>query len=240
MVIRVQSVQSAASIFDQLRGGIIVSCQATAENPLRGAETMALMARAAELGGAVGIRVNGLSDTRAVMASTSLPCLALHKVDYDDSDVRITPTLNDTLDLLTTGAPLIALDATDRARPFGESLRDSVAAIHAAGALAFGDCARPEDLEGALAAGCDAIGTTLAGYTSETATTSVEPDFETLAWFTANSSVPVYAEGRFWNPGQIAKALDLGAHCVCVGTAITNPMRITKYMIEQSRLVREQ
>ncbi|MCO5215781.1 MAG: N-acetylmannosamine-6-phosphate 2-epimerase [Thermomicrobiales bacterium] len=228
------------SFFEHLRGRLIVSCQAREGNPLRGPEAMALMARAAEFGGAAAIRVNGPTDTRAVMQATSLPCLALYKVDYEDSDVRITPTLRDTRELLTTGAPMIALDATNRRRPGGESLVDSVAAIHAAGALAFGDCARPDDLEGALAAGCDAVGTTLAGYTAETASDLPEPDFATLAWFTAHSPVPVYAEGRFWHPEQIARAFDLGAHCVCVGTAITNPMEITRYMISQSQKLRAQ
>lgn len=227
-----------SSLFDHLYGHLIVSCQAREGNPLHGPESMALMAQSAEFGGAAAIRVNGPVDTRAVMAATTLPCLALYKVDYDDSDVRITPTLADTQELLITGAPMIALDATDRPRPGGESLTDSVAAIHAAGALAFGDCARPEDLEGALAAGCDAVGTTLAGYTAETASGRPGPDFETLAWFTANSPVPVYAEGRFWHPDQIARAFDLGAHCVCVGTAITNPMEITRYMISQSQKLR--
>lgn len=226
------------SLFEHLRGRLIVSCQAREGNPLEGPEAMALMARAAELGGAAAIRVNGPTDTRAVMEATSLPCLALYKVDYEDSDVRITPTLQDTRELLTTGAAMIALDATNRHRPGGESLVDSVAAIHAAGALAFGDCARPADLEGALAAGCDAVGTTLAGYTAETASDLPGPDFETLAWFTEHSPVPVYAEGRFWHPDQIARAFDLGAHCVCVGTAITNPMEITRYMISQSQKLR--
>jgi N-acylglucosamine-6-phosphate 2-epimerase len=222
------------SLLAQLRHGIIVSCQAPPGNPMRGSDIVARMAIAATHGGACAIRVNGLEDTAAVMAATSLPCLALYKVDYPDSDVRITPTLADTRALVGTGAPMIALDATDRPRPHGELLADSVAEIHAAGALAFGDCARPQDLAGAIAAGCDAIGTTLAGYTAETQTDATTPDLETLAWFVAHSPVPVYAEGRFWHPAQVAEALAIGAHCVVVGTAITNPMKTTAYFIAQA------
>lgn len=222
-------------LLEQLRGGIVVSCQATEENPMHGPDTMARMARAAEIGGAVAIRVNGPVDTPAVMSATSLPALALYKVDYDDSDVRITPTLADTRTLLGTGAPMIALDATNRRRPFGESLVDSVKAIHDAGALAFGDCATREDLEGAIAAGCDAIGTTLSGYTAESATDSTEPDLDLVAYFVTHSPVPVYAEGRYWTPQQAAAALEIGAHCVVVGTAITNPMKTTEYFVQQAR-----
>ena len=234
-----RSSPTGASLFEQLRGKLIVSCQAREDNPLHGAGYMAAMARAAELGGAAAIRVNAPGDTRAVMTAVNLPVLALYKVDYQDSEVRITPTLADTQALLTTGAQMIALDATDRPRPHGELLADSVSAIHTAGSLAFGDCARPEDLAGAIAAGCDAIGTTLAGYTEETLSESTEPDFATLAWFVRHSPVPVYAEGRFWTPEQVARALDMGAHCVCVGTAITNPWKITEYFIRESEKARQ-
>lgn len=224
-------------LLEQLRGGIIVSCQAHEPNPLRGPEMMARMAQAAEMGGAVATRAESPADVRAIMAETSIPCLAIYKVDYPDSDVRITPTLADTKSIIETGASMIALDATNRPRPGGESVADSVAAIHEAGALAFGDCASREDLEGALAAGCDAIGTTLAGYTAETANDIPEPDLDLLAWFVTHSPVPVYAEGRFWNPQQVAAAFEIGAHCVCVGTAITNPMNTTRYFIEEAQRV---
>ena len=130
---------------------------------------------------------------------------------------------------------MIALDATNRPRPGGESLVDSVAAIHEAGLLAFGDCATREDLEGAIAAGCDAIGTTLSGYTAESATGSTEPDLDLVAYYVTHSPVPVYAEGRYWTPQQAAAALELGAHCVVVGTAITNPMKTTEYFVQQAR-----
>lgn len=222
-------------VLEKIRGGIIVSCQATADNPMHGAEIMARLAKAAELGGAVGIRANGLQDVPAVIAMTNLPVLALHKVDYPDSPVRITPTLADTQGLIETGAPMIALDATNRPRPNGESLADSVAAIHAAGLLAFGDCATRDDLEGAIEAGCDAIGTTLSGYTAESATDSADPDLDLVAWFVTHSPVPVYAEGRYWTPQQAAAALEIGAHCVVVGTAITNPMKTTEYFVNQTR-----
>lgn len=226
-------------LLEQLRGGIVVSCQAADENPMRGPEIMARMAKAAEMGGAVGTRVESPADITAVMAATSIPCLGIYKVDYEGFDVRITPTLRDTEMIIETGVKMIALDATNRPRPHGEKLIDSVAAIHAAGALAFGDCATREDLEGALAAGCDAIGTTLSGYTAESHSDSPEPDLDLVAWFATHSPVPVYAEGRYWNPEQVAAALELGAHCVCVGTAITNPMKTTSYFISESTRILE-
>lgn len=227
--------QSLHPLLQQLQGGLVVSCQAQVDNPLHGPETMARMARAAELGGAVGTRVEGSADITAVMQVTSIPCLGIAKVDYPDSEVRITPTLRDTQSIIATGCPMIALDATRRPRPGGERLIESVRAIHDAGLLAFGDCATRDDLDGAIAAGCDAIGTTLSGYTTESASDSTEPDLDLLAWFVTHSPVPVYAEGRYWNPQQVAAALEIGAHCVVVGTAITNPMKATSYFITESQ-----
>lgn len=218
-----------------LSGGIIVSCQASEDNPLFGPESMARMAMAAEKGGAVGLRVNGPEDTRAVIAASSLPVLAIYKVDYPDSDVRITPTVADTLAVVETGAPFIALDGTNRPRPNAERLVDSVRAIHEHGAFAFADLATRDDLAGAIEAGVDAVGTTLSGYTAESTTDSTEPDLDLLTWLVTYSPVPVFAEGRYWTPDQVSAALEIGASFVVVGTAITNPMKITERFVKASR-----
>lgn len=210
-----------------LKGGLVVSCQARPGNPLHGAPTMALMAQAAEIGGARALRVNGAEDVRAVMQATSLPVLGINKVEYEESPVMITPTVRDAEAILATGVPLVALDGTNRLRPHGESLATIITAIHDAGALAFADLATRDDLTGALDARADAVGTTLSGYTRESATDSDEPDFDLLAWLVKYSPVPVFAEGRIWTPEQAAEALRIGASFVVVGTAITNPMAIT-------------
>jgi N-acylglucosamine-6-phosphate 2-epimerase len=188
---------------------------------------MALMAQAAELGGARGLRVNGVDDIQAVMQATSIPVLGINKVEYDDSPVMITPTVRDAEAILVTGVPFVALDGTNRLRPQGESLADVIGTIHQHGALAFADLATRDDLQGAMDAGADAVGTTLSGYTKESATETDDPDFELLAWLVKYSPVPVFAEGRIWTPEQAAEALRIGASFAVVGTAITNPMAIT-------------
>ena len=40
--------------------------------------------------------------------------------------------------------------------------------------------------------------------------------------------LPVVAEGRYRTLPEVARAFALGAHAVCVGTAITNPREITR------------
>lgn len=208
----------------------MVSCQARAGNPLHGPDSMVLMARAAELGGARALRVNGPADVAAVLAATALPVMAINKVDLPGSPVVITPTLDSVDQLTEAGANIIALDATNRPRPGGETLRDLVTVIHDRGGVAMGDLAVADDLEGALAADIDAVGTTLSGYTG--GPVPDDPDFELLAWLVRHSPVPVFAEGRFWTSDQVNHAFDLGASFVVVGTAITNPMAITSHFVQ--------
>jgi len=223
--------RSARTRLAALEGGLIVSCQARKGNPLHGPHAMALMAQAAELGGARALRVNGAADIEAVMHASELPVMGINKVEYDDSPVMITPTVRDAEAILATGCPLVALDGTNRRRPGGEALADVVAAIHDRGALAFADLATRDDLAGAVAAGVDTVGTTLSGYTAESERDDDLPDFGLLRWLVRHSPVPVFAEGRFWTPEQAAEALAIGASFVVVGTAITNPMAITSRFV---------
>jgi N-acylglucosamine-6-phosphate 2-epimerase len=44
----------------------------------------------------------------------------------------------------------------------------------------------------------------------------------------ASCAVPIIAEGRFDTPALVARAFALGAHAVVVGTAITNPLELTR------------
>lgn len=213
-----------------MRGGIVVSCQARPGNPLEGAETMALMARAAELGGARGVRVNGARDIAAVQRASTLPIIGINRIEQPDSAVAITPTLASAETILATGIGIVALDATQRRRPGDERLPAIVAAIHAHGALALGDLATIDDLEPAVRAGVDAVGTTLSGYAAGSPKLR-GPDFALLSELVRRSAVPVFAEGRFWTPAQVGRAFDLGAAFVVVGTAITNPMAITSRFV---------
>ena len=42
---------------------------------------------------------------------------------------------------------------------------------------------------------------------------------------------PVMAEGGFWYPEQVVKALELGVWAVVVGSAITRPLEITRRFV---------
>ncbi|MCX7767164.1 MAG: N-acetylmannosamine-6-phosphate 2-epimerase, partial [Candidatus Sumerlaeia bacterium] len=110
------------AILEKIYHGLIVSCQARPDEPLFGAEIMARLAKAAELGGAVGIRANSPPDILAIKQMVGLPVIGIFKREYPDSEVYITPTIEEALSIASTGAEIIALDATQRPRPKGVSL----------------------------------------------------------------------------------------------------------------------
>ncbi|WP_020496055.1 N-acetylmannosamine-6-phosphate 2-epimerase [Sciscionella marina] len=214
----------------QLRGRLIVSCQARAGNPLRDTPTIVRMARAAEAGGAAAIRCNGPGDIAAVRAGIELPVIGLWKDESlrSPESVFITPTVERALGIVDAGAHIVAADGTDRERPNGESFADLVAAVHARDALVMADVATAADGIFAQRAGADCVGTTLSGYTAETEGQGDGPDLELLGKLAAELTVPVIAEGRLHTPEQVRAAFDHGAWTAVVGTAITDPAWITR------------
>ncbi len=215
----------SSALIESLRGGLVVSCQAYPGEPMRTPDTMCRVAQAAALGGAVAIRAQGLDDIAAIRAAVELPLIGLWKDGEDD--VFITPTLEHALSVARAGAHVVALDGTDRPRPDGRSLAETISAVHKlTGALVMADCSTFDEGVAAAAAGADLVGTTLAGYTAYT-TKSDGPDVALVSDLATALRVPVIAEGRIHSPAQAAAAMRAGAHAVVVGTAITHPTTIT-------------
>ncbi|MCA0970582.1 N-acetylmannosamine-6-phosphate 2-epimerase [Halobacillus litoralis] len=218
--------------FEVTEGRLIVSCQALEEEPLHGDDTMAKLAVAAEMGGASAIRANGEKDIKAIRQVTGLPIIGLVKRDYDDSDIYITPTRQEVEELIHAGANVIALDATNRPRPNNERLLDLIQIIQKAGVAVMADISTLEEGLHASSLGVDCVGTTLSGYTPYSPQ-HTGPDFNLVQSLAEHLQVPVLAEGRYWSPEEAVHALELGAHSVVVGSAITRPQVITKRFTEQ-------
>lgn len=207
--------------------GLIVSCQARADNPLHGPVPMAAMARAAAQGGAVAIRANGADDIEAIRAAVTLPIIGIWKRQDPGSDVTITPDFAAAEAVARAGADVIAIDATARPRP-GDALARLIARIRdELGKPVFADVATEAEGFAAAALGVACVATTLAGYTAYSAAGD-GPDIALVAALAAKLNVPVVAEGRFADPDHVAAAFIAGAHAVVVGTAITNPREITR------------
>jgi N-acylglucosamine-6-phosphate 2-epimerase len=224
--------ERAVSALKRLAGGLVVSCQARESNPLHGPTFMAAIAEASVLGGAAGIRADGEADIAAIRAAIGpdVPIMGIYKVKLSNGSLFITPSVESARKVIAAGAELVALDGTSRARPGGDSLRDVVKAIHAAGGVALADIDSLESARYAIESGVDAVGTTLSGYTAGSPRQS-DPDFALLAELVTESPLPAFAEGRIWTREEARQALDIGASFVVVGTAITNPQAITERFV---------
>lgn len=214
-------------IIEQIKGGLVVSCQAYPGEPLRHPETMAQMAMAAEIGGAVAIRCQGLADIAAIKGQVKVPVIGIWK--EGDDGVYITPTLRHARCCAAAGADIVAIDATRRPRPDGLTYAQTVEALHRDGVIVMADCGSFADAQQAVDAGTDIISTTLSGYTGEREKTD-GPDFELLGQMVdAFPDVPVLCEGRIHTPDQLAEVMRRGAWAAVVGTAITHPTSITRW-----------
>lgn len=212
-----------------LKGTLIVSCQAYPGEPLRNPETMAQMARAAEIGGASAIRCQGLSDIAAIKGRVDIPVIGLWKEGHEG--VYITPSVRHALSCVYAGADIVAIDATGRKRPDGSTFEDAVRALEGI-SLVMADCADVEDVIRAREAGVALISTTLAGYAGSREKTS-GPDLEFVrAAVREAGDIPVICEGRIHTPDEAAAAIEAGAFACVVGTAITHPTSVTSWFAD--------
>jgi len=193
---------------------------------------MVRIARAVVDAGATGVRVNGAEHVVAILAAVSVPVIALNKVDYDDSEVRITPTRRDADALIDAGARIVAIDATSRERPGGEQLVDIIRHLHDHDVTVLADVDTVAAALDAIEAGADGVATTLSGYTANTLGQADGPDLDLVALISARApTTPLVAEGRYGTRDQIKQALNAGAQAVVVGSAITAPDLITQSLL---------
>ncbi|GFO84884.1 N-acetylmannosamine-6-phosphate 2-epimerase [Anaerostipes butyraticus] len=223
---------------EQLKGKLIVSCQALPEEPLHSSFIMGRMALAAKEGGAAGIRANTREDIHEIQSQVDLPVIGIVKQNYEGCDVYITPTMKEVDQLMEVKPEIIALDATEAERPGGLTLDEFFRQIKEKypDQLWMADCSTVEEALHADQLGFDFIGTTLVGYTKQSRDLKIEEnDFEVLRKILDQVKHPVIAEGNVNTPEKAKRVLELGAYSVVVGSAITRPQLITKSFAEAVR-----
>jgi N-acylglucosamine-6-phosphate 2-epimerase len=210
-----------------MRGGLVVSVQAPPGSPLRDPAHMAAMARAAKAGGARAVRAEGARDIGAIRDAIDLPLIGLRKRASPDTAVVITPSLQDAREVAAAGADVLALDATGRPRADGRGPGELIEQLKhelPLPLLADVDCYAAGIA--AREAGAAAVATTLSGYTP--GPPPAAPDLELVERLAAALDCPVLAEGRYASADDVRRAFDAGAYAVVVGTAITDPVALTR------------
>lgn len=222
--------------------GLIVSSQALEGNPMKSTEKLASMAEAAAKGGACALRVDGADMVRELKKRTDAPIIAINKIKDKSGRVVITPCFDMAKELYLAGADIIALDATFYPSELKDDLATLISRIHSElGIMVMADISTAEEAVNASRLGADAVSTTLAGYVPGALHKSEElyiPNYDLIREIAdMKLDTVLVAEGRFWTPDAVVKAMKLGAEAVVIGKAITNPMAITKYFVSEiSRL----
>ena len=213
---------------------MIVSCQAEGDDPFNAdPEYMALFARAAEMGGAIGIRTQGIAKLDAIKRITKLPVIGLLKGKFADGTVKITGSYSEVEQLINSKSDIIAIDGTFREREglTGPEFIHEVKKRY--GCLVLADIATYEEAKACEEAGADCVSTTLNGYTPDTLQYHDGPNYDVLKDCVKGLSIPVFAEGRYNTPAEAGKAMELGAYAVISGTAITRPRVITQWFVSE-------
>lgn len=221
-------------LLKQIHKKLIVSCQARAGWAMYGCEIMAAFAVAAEEGGAAGIRATGVDNIAKIKERVTLPIIGINKQWIDGCEVYITPTYESAEAILKVGVDIIALDATTRTRPNGEtfvSIQKQIRSNYPEVCI-MGEISTLQEAEELIKLAPDFISTTLSGYTKESAhITSV--NLELIRKINEITDIPIIAEGRIQTAQEAVAALDAGAYAVVVGTSITRPEIITARYVKQ-------
>lgn len=195
---------------------------------------MAALARSVEAGGAAAIRVN-VKWIPLFKSLVKLPIMGIQKV-FQGNEMRITPTLKDVEEIAKAGADAVAIDATHRPRFDDLNLEQFIHEIKSHfNLIVLGDISVREEAINAADWGMDGVSTTLAGYTPYSPNYGrlgdippKDPDYQLIEELSKVIQIPVICEGRVNTPEKARLALEHGAHAVVVGTAITNPQKITE------------
>lgn len=213
---------------NQLKGGLVVSCQAPKGSPLDDPYIISSLALTAEQNGAVGVRINGPAHIAAVSARIRIPTIGIEKLQNEESEVYITPTFESARGVALAGASIIAMDATQRRRPRGERLEHIIRRVHEeVGKPVMADIATVDEGLHAVECGADIVATTLCGYTPATSGTLL-PALSLVERLAASIEIPIVCEGGIASPEQAGRAFDCGAFAVVVGGAITGIDRLVR------------
>ncbi|CEI73097.1 MULTISPECIES: N-acetylmannosamine-6-phosphate 2-epimerase [Romboutsia] len=225
-------------IFKSIKGSVVISCQALPNEPLYVEEKsiMYLMARAAKMAGSPAIRTNSVRDVIAIKKETGLPVIGLIKIEYEGSEVYITPTMKEVDELVDAKSDVIALDCTFSKRLNDESINDFIKSIKEKypDVILMADISTYEEGINAYKCGVDMVGTTMNGYTPQSIKENIN-NLELVKKLTKEIDIPVIAEGKIHYPYQAKEMLDAGAYAVVVGGAITRPLEIAQRFINAAK-----
>lgn len=223
-------------ILKNIKGSLIVSCQALPGEPLYCEEQslMPFMAEAARRAGCKCIRTSSVRDVKEIKRKTKLPVIGLIKRVYEGYESYITPTMREVDELVEADADIVALDCTMLSRGDGLTVSEFLHEIRKKypDIVLMADISTLDEGIQAWKCGVDLVGTTMSGYTPYSPQKD-EPDYELVGNLARSVDIPVIAEGKVHYPERAKKMLELGAYAVVVGGAITRPLEIAQRFMKE-------
>ncbi len=219
----------------KIENQIIVSSHAVDNDPLNNVTATTLIIKSAIEGGAKVLKLGRIPHIKSVMQATDLPIIGMVNNKYDNSDVYVTPTIEEVDELAKLNIKCIAIDATDNKRP-KETLEEilSYTKEKYPDICLLADCATISDIINANELGFDLVSTSMRGHTENTkGKTIFDNEYEFVKEAVNKSNVPVIVEGSICQPNQVKQIMDLNVFAVVVGNAITQPKFITERFLSE-------
>jgi len=217
---------------EALRYGLVVSCQASEGSPLNTPAIIAALAKAAEMGGAIGFRLDYPENVAAVRAISRLPIIGINKIYTHGYQIYITPTYASAEAVILAGADLVAIQATGQPRPNGETFEGIVRLIHTNLKVpVMADVGSTDQGLQAIEEGADLVATTMA--TSEPYGKPEDgPALHIVRDLLHRTTIPIVVEGQIWTVENVRACFEAGAFAIVIGSAITAPQLITRRFVQ--------
>ena len=125
------------------------------------------------------IRTSSVRDIVGVKEETGLPVIGLIKREYPGYTGRITMTMREVDECVEAMADIVSIDCTNCTRGDGLTPAEFLKKVKAKypNMIIMADCATYEEAVAAYEAGADLVGTTMNGYTPQTADQKGDPNF---------------------------------------------------------------
>lgn len=220
-------------LMEQLKGGIIVSCQALPGEPLfRDWRYYATDGKSCSRSWCCRHQSQFRQGYYRNSSHNRPTNYRYHQKDYPPQEPFITATMAEVDQLAALNIAVIAMDCTKRNRHDGLDIASFIRQVKEKypNQLFMADISTFDEGLVAHQAGIDFVGTTLSGYTPYSRQ-EAGPDVALIEAL-CKEGVAVIAEGKIHSPEEAKKINDLGVAGIVVGGAITRPKEIAERFIE--------
>ncbi len=210
---------------------LFVSCQPYKKEDYYTQDFILSLSKAAKLGGAKGLRIEGFKNVIVIKNAIDLPIIGLIKNRTDERERYITPTIKEVNELIKTKCEYIAIDYTFQDGLDKRFYFKLTEIIHeTCNSKIIADISNFKEAEIAYECGVDYISTSLRGYTEYTKNITL-PDIDFIKRLKNRGFENIIAEGGYSTHNDYINALNNGAKIVVIGTAITRPHLIIKKIL---------